>query len=102
MYAAAMLKTDAELDRLVALGRDLQVTISDHELAQVADLVLRLHQDQTRRAGAILPAPMLRTYREREASEREGMRAACKHVLLSLVLLDVIELPAGCGVETAV
>ncbi|HBZ69304.1 MAG TPA: hypothetical protein DEP35_06010 [Deltaproteobacteria bacterium] len=86
--------THAELEHLVTLGRDLEVALSDRTLAEVADLVLRLHQDHARRAGAILPSAMQRAYYERGEMERDGMRSAVKHVLMALVLLDIIELPA--------
>jgi hypothetical protein len=82
-----------KLDELTVQGRDVQCALSDAMLSRVADLVLRLHQDETQRQGAILPPAMMRSYTQRSESEREGMRAACKHVVVALVLLGVIDAP---------
>lgn len=83
-----------KLDALVAKGREVRAALDEHALGEVADLVLRLHQQAAREAGAILPAHMMRSYRERDEGERAGMRSAVEHVIVALVLLGVIEPPA--------
>jgi hypothetical protein len=82
-----------KLEHLAAKAREVRVALDEHALSEIAKLVLILHQDAARSAGAILPAHMLRTYMERDESERAGMRAAVEHVVVALVLLGVIDPP---------
>jgi hypothetical protein len=86
--------THGELERLAALGRDLDVKLRDRSLDDVADLALRLLQQGTRSRSGLLTPSMVRSYAERTDVEREGMRSAIVHVLRALVLLDLIELPS--------
>jgi hypothetical protein len=81
------------LESLTVLGRDVTIALSDARLDQVADLILRLHQQRVRRVGGILTPLQARDYAEHTVSEREGMRAAIVEVLRALVLLDLIEFP---------
>jgi hypothetical protein len=85
------------LEALVEEARALRVELGDEVLDGVADLVLRLHQREATEARAILPPAMMRTYSERSAAERAGMRSACKHVVMALVLTGVIDLPGAGG-----
>jgi hypothetical protein len=71
----------------------VQCAISNAMLDKVGDLSLRLMQDQARQAGALLAPAMTRSYMQRSDNEREGMRAACKHVVVALVLLGIIDAP---------
>ena len=73
----------------------MTLALDDDVLDAVADLVLRLHQGEARRAGALLTRAMMRNYLERRGSERAGMRFACRHVLTALVLLGVVERPGA-------
>lgn len=82
-----------KLDELTMQGREVKCALGKEALSEVADLVLRLHQDECLQQGVILPHAMMRTYRERGETERDGMRAACKHVLVALVLLGIIDAP---------
>jgi len=82
-----------KLDELVVQGREVKCALGKGALSEVADLVLRLHADEARAKGALLPPHMMRTFMQRDESEREGMRAAVKHVLVALVLLGIIESP---------
>jgi hypothetical protein len=82
-----------KLDDLTIEGRDVQCALSDAMLSRVADLVLRLHQDKARQSGAVLPPHMLRSYAERPETEREGMRSACRYMVVALVLLGIIDAP---------
>jgi len=82
------------LEWLVREGRDVECSLSEQELATVADLVLRLHQDHARRAGAVLPARLSRGFAERDETERDGMQAAVSYVIRALVLLGYIEMPS--------
>lgn len=83
----------SKLDELMVQGREVKCALGKAALAEVADLVLRLHQDEARQNGAILPPVMMRPYRGRTETEQEGMRASCKHVLVALVLLGIIDAP---------
>jgi hypothetical protein len=85
----------SKLEALAARGADIRSSLDPNALGEVAALVLLLHQRQAREAGAILPPHMMRTYQERSDSEREGMRAACEHVIVALVLLGVIDTPGA-------
>lgn len=85
----------SKLDHLVAKAGDIRAALDEHALSQVAELVLLLHQRAARDAGAILPAHMLRTYMQRDETERAGMRAAVEHVIVALVLLKVIDPPGA-------
>jgi hypothetical protein len=82
-----------KLDELTVQGREMKCALGKPALTELADLVLRLHQDATTQQGVILPHAMMRSYRERSEDEREGMRSACKHVLVALVLLGIIDAP---------
>jgi len=82
-----------KLDELTVQGREVKCALGKAALSEVADLVLRLHQDETMQQGVILPHAMMRPYRERPETERDGMRSACKHVLVALVLLGIIDSP---------
>jgi len=88
-----MTTTDQELERLTVFGRDVEVSLSDARLDQVADLILRLHQSRVKRVGGILTPLQARDYAEHTASERQGMRAAVVEVIRALVVLDLIEIP---------
>jgi len=79
------------LDQLASA--DFVCALGDEELDRIADLTLRLHQRSARRAGALLPDHMMRTYAERSETERDGLRSAVKHVVCSLVLLDIVHVP---------
>ena len=83
------------LQELAAQAKDVRANLAPEALAEIAALVLILHQQAARGAGAILPAHMLRTYAQRDEGEREGMRAAVEHVVVALVLLGVIDKPGG-------
>jgi hypothetical protein len=85
------------LEVLAEEGAGMTVDLGDEVLDGVADLVLRLHQGEARRAGAILPRQMLRPYTERREVERIGMRSACKHVVMALVLMGIIDRPGAGG-----
>lgn len=85
--------TTVNLDHLTVAGRDLDVALSDARLDQVADLILRLHQQRVRRVGGVLTLLQARDYAEHTPSERQGMRAAIVEVIRALVLLDLIEIP---------
>lgn len=87
------MNADAHLQRLAELGAGTTCELGRATLDQVADLVIRLHQVTAQRAGAILGIDMMRTYEQRTDIEREGMRAAVRHVLTALVLLDIIDAP---------
>ena len=84
---------NVNLDHLTVAGRDLDVSLSDARLDQIADLILRLHQQRVRRVGGILTPLQARDYAEHAASERQGMRSAIIEVIRALVLLDLIEIP---------
>lgn len=83
----------SELESLAAKGRDVRAALDPSTLGRIAELVLLLHQRAAREAGAILPEHMMRTYMQRSASEREGMRAAVEHVVVALVLLGIVDPP---------
>jgi hypothetical protein len=85
--------TDGNLEQLTALGRDIDIALSDARLDQVAALILRLHQARVKRVGGILTPLLARDYAEHTAAERKGMRAAIVEVIRALVLLDLIEIP---------
>jgi hypothetical protein len=76
-------------------GEDIRAALDEHALSEVAELVLLLHQNQARAAGAILSDHMMRSYMSRSESERAGMRAAVEHVIVALVLLEVIDPPGS-------
>jgi hypothetical protein len=82
-----------KLDELTVQGREVKCALGKAALSELADLVLRLHLDAAQSQGAVLTHAMLRGYRERSADEQEGMRAACKHVVVALVLLGIIDAP---------
>lgn len=84
----------AHLDMLAARAREVNVQLGEPALDELADLVLRLHQNAARRASAILTPLMTRSYGEMTRTEREGMRCAVRFVIQALVLLQHIEPPA--------
>jgi hypothetical protein len=88
-----MARREGKLEALAAQGDELRNALDTRALAEVADLTLRLHQHKARSKGAILPAHMMRSYAERDETERAGMRAACEHVIVALILLGVIDPP---------
>lgn len=85
--------TDGNLEQLTALGRDIDIALSDARLDQIAALILRLHQSRVQRVGGVLTPLQARDYIEHTPSERQGMRAAIVEVIRALVLLDLIEIP---------
>ncbi len=85
----------SKLEALAAKGRDIRAALDERALSEIAELVLLLHQRTAREAGAILPAHMLRTYKERDEGERAGMRAAVEHVVVALVLLGIVDPPGN-------
>jgi hypothetical protein len=85
------------LEVLAEEGKDMTVDLGEEVLDGVADLVLRLHQEDARSHGAILPRHMMRPYLERRESERAGMRSAVKHVVMALVLMGIIDQPDARG-----
>jgi hypothetical protein len=82
-----------KLDTLAAQGDTVRIALTEQKLGEVADLMLRLHQQTAREKGAILPDHMMRSYLQRSDSERAGMRSAVGHALVALVLLGYIEAP---------
>jgi hypothetical protein len=89
------MRPNRNLEALVGRGKEIRTALDEHALSEVAALVLILHQQAARDAGAILPAHMMRSFRERDAGEKEGMRAAVEHVIVALVLLGVIDPPGA-------
>ncbi len=83
------------LEQLTTEGARVRHALGPATLDQVADLVLRLHAQSARAAGAILPPRLQRTYGELSETERLGMRSAVEHVLTALVLLGIIDQPGA-------
>jgi hypothetical protein len=81
------------LQQLVEHARTLECGLGRSELDRIADLMLRIMQDSTRRAGGLLTEMQSRTYAERSDAEREGLRSAVRHMLFSLILLDIVDMP---------
>lgn len=88
VYCRAMSDSHESNERLAA--QEGLPELPDELLADLADLVLRLHARSARKAGAILSPAMLRTYAQRSETERLGMRAAVQHVFHALILRKVV------------
>jgi hypothetical protein len=82
-------------NQLVIEGRTVSLAVSRETLDEVAELALGLAIDRTRQAGALLTAVMARDYLDRSETERAALREASRDVLIALVLLGIVEQPAG-------
>ena len=82
---------EESIEALVTRGATFEVLLDRETLSSIADLVLRLGQQEARRAGAILPSHMQRTFNERTEAEREGMRSAVANVVRALALVGIID-----------
>jgi hypothetical protein len=81
------------VQQLVEQARTLECGLGRSELDRIADLMLRIMQDSTLRAGCLLTETQSLTYAERSDAEREAMRSAVRHILFSLILLDIVDMP---------